>query len=1404
MGVRTIGYRFTGDYRDLDAALSHIETRIKSSVSATERATTSAGQASVKASTTAKAAADSAVEATARVIDAEAAVTEAIAAHVAAQEAAAEAAVKAGEAQVAAAEAAATAAASAGSETGAEDAVVAAAEASAAARAEAELTVAEAAEESAAKQVEVAEAAAEKQVAAKEKAIENIQRAEAAAYREDEARTRRMASLEEQAYAEDERRTRTAEREEEAASERRARRQTQIGQGLIAAGLATGAGIGIAVKAFADFDVAMSAAAAGTNATVGQLEDLKAAAIDAGASTQYSATEAAEAITALGKAGVSTNDILSGGLQGSLDLAAAGQLGVGEAAEIAATAMTQFSLAGKDLPHVADLLAAGAGKAQGEVTDLANALKYVGPVAAGLNVSIEQTTGVLAEFASQGIIGEQAGTSLRGVLLSLTSPSKAAAAEMKKLGIELYDNQGKFVGLDGVAGQLQASLSDVDDASRDAALGVLFGNEQVTAARILYQGGAAAVNDWTNKVNDSGFAARQAAKLTDNLRGDLERLGGAFSSVFITSGEGADGPLRNMVQILTDIINVFGKLPTGLQQGIILFGGLSAALLVTGGACLVLIPKIAATRVALVEMGITAQVVSGKMALLGKAAAVLAVYFTAMQALGAVIDKTADKAVGVDKIREAFAKMGKGETATGLNTLGNDFEYLGTKLEQLTNPSVQDRIGDFTGSVINMASFGATNSSGGSEGRRALLGDLSSLDTYLAQLVNSGHADEAAKQFELINKKAIEGGAGVNQLEQHLPQFTDAADQAALAAGVTGEQIDAMGGAAATAAIKATALKTQIEEVVEAAKDATESAFLNATDVLGNFDPTAKAKAEDRSKDATDRLADAKQNLRDVEKRISDGRGKDAVSDRQREQREEQAAARAAGRKKGATQADKDAADRAKTAADKAAATRRASDSADEVALRKAREAVKDAQKDAGEAAKEVGNSTLAATYKNTIQQATQFTKDISAALSKGLDPTYVQELLQQGPEKAGPILRELVSDHSGKLIKLVNDSEEKLAELNQLAVEQARLTSLAIASGTDEMTTNLADAVAIATEKAGQGADATQESIAKKLKIPPAKVAEIAKQFGIGLLTEAQAEIQKHNLEVNAEGTVHISVKGRPAAIEAALAVRAALNELGTKTATIKVDGKEIAIKNAEDVQAALKNTKDKTAVLVIDGTEIAIDDVEGVRDALENTKDKDVKVKVNGKETSVEVAEAIQAALKKLRDKTVTVTVHTRNTQEDVYGTGGGHYEGGTFVPDKPKRSADGGKIDPRLGGPRQDNVPLLVSGGEWVHNARASAYYGDDFMRAVNEMRLPRFADGGPVSGTAYASTSSTAQTANHPKGSITQPPAPTVVRVPVHESHTRTIQVGDVVIPGANPHEYEQWAAEQHRRAERSFS
>jgi len=368
---------------------------------------------------------------------------------------------------------------------------------------------------------------------------------------------------------------------------------TQLGVGLLAMGALAAAGVGLAIKKYAEFDQAMSEVQASTHESEVNMGKLRDAAIEAGARTVFSATEAANAIDELAKAGLSTADILGGALDGALSLASAGGLQVADAAQIAATALTQFKLEGKDVPHVADLLAAGAGKAQGSVEDLSQALNQGGLVASQAGFSIEETTGVLAAFASAGLKGSDAGTSLKTAILALESPSTKAAAVMDQYGINVYDSSGKMLSFAGIADQLKTKLGGLTDEQRNSALATIFGTDAVRSASVLYANGGKGIDEWNKKVNDSGYAAETARLKLNNLNGDLEQLGGSFDTALIKSGSAANDVLRGIVQSATAAVNAFGDAPPLVQGTALALGALAAATLLAGGAFLVAVPKLA-------------------------------------------------------------------------------------------------------------------------------------------------------------------------------------------------------------------------------------------------------------------------------------------------------------------------------------------------------------------------------------------------------------------------------------------------------------------------------------------------------------------------------------------------------------------------------------------------------------------------------------------------------------------------------------------------------------------------------------------------------------------------------------------------------------------------------------------
>lgn len=353
------------------------------------------------------------------------------------------------------------------------------------------------------------------------------------------------------------------------------RKSALIASGMTAAGLAVAAFGVAAVKMAADFDQQMSTVQANTGATSAQMDQLRAAAIEAGASTVYSASDSADAINDLGKAGMSVTDILTGGLTGALNLAASDGMAVGDAAEYMANALSMFHLKGSQASQVADTLAAGAGKAVGNVSDFGEALNNCGAQANSFGMNVQETTGVLALFAQNGTIGAEAGTQLNSMLMKLAAPSTEAANTMKELGISAYDAQGHFVGMANFAGQLQKAEKGLTDEQRNQANATIFGSYAIKAANYLYEAGESGVNKWTKAVSESGYAAEQAAAKNNNLKGDLENLSGSMESLMISVGEGAQGPLRKMVQGLDTLVDAFAGLPSGVQQTLVVMASLA-------------------------------------------------------------------------------------------------------------------------------------------------------------------------------------------------------------------------------------------------------------------------------------------------------------------------------------------------------------------------------------------------------------------------------------------------------------------------------------------------------------------------------------------------------------------------------------------------------------------------------------------------------------------------------------------------------------------------------------------------------------------------------------------------------------------------------------------------------------
>ena len=549
--------------------------------------------------------------------------------------------------------------------------------------------------------------------------------------------------------------------------------------GLIAFGAAAVGAAGLAISKFSEFDQAMSQVRATGDDARANIDGLTEAAQKWGAATKYSASEAAAGVESLLKAGVSATDVIGGGLEGALSLAATGNLNVADSADVAATAMTQFGLAGSDIPHIADLIAAGAGKAQGEVSDMAMALKQSGLVASQFGLSIEETTGTLAAFASAGLIGSDAGTSFKTMLLRMSNPSAEAKTKMEELGIAAYDASGNFVGITDLAGQLKDKLADLPQAQRDAALATIFGSDAIRAANVLYEQGADGIQGWIDQVNDAGYAAESAAIKQDNLAGDLEKLGGAFDTLLTKAGEASAGGLRSVVQDLTGFVDMLSRHGDAAGTLVAITGAVGGISLVAGMA----MKGVAAVS----DFKRAADELNIPLGKIGKSGGIAALSIGAVVAAMAVANQIGSAhQAQVDQNRLSVEGMtvALNELASTQSSIAMDTSF-SAALRQ--NAVVTDAMGlafanvnASGGGFLEWAETSTSHLFGLTGTIEASRQEFDKLDAALASMEPA----QAARAFEQVKLQADSVGTSVDQLVALLPEYSAQLQAQAQAAGV--------------------------------------------------------------------------------------------------------------------------------------------------------------------------------------------------------------------------------------------------------------------------------------------------------------------------------------------------------------------------------------------------------------------------------------------------------------------------------------------------------------------------------------------------------------------------------------------------------------------------------------------
>lgn len=320
---------------------------------------------------------------------------------------------------------------------------------------------------------------------------------------------------------------------------------------------AVGAFAAFSVKTGMDFESQMSKVQAISGATATEVEALTAKAKEMGATTKFSATESAQALEYMAMAGWKTDQMI-GGLPGIMNLAAASGEDLAEVSDIVTDALTAFGLKASDSAHFADVLAKASSSSNTNVSLMGNTFQYVAPVAGALGYSIEDTAVAIGLMANAGIKGEKAGTALRGALTNLAKPSDAVAAYMDALNVSLTDAQGNVKPLSALMVDLRQKFAGLTDAQKAEYAAGIAGKEAMSGLLAIVNASDADFNNLTQAIaNSDGTAQSMAQTMQDNLKGQLEQLGGAVETVGLTFYDAIKGKATDAITSIADKISAW-------------------------------------------------------------------------------------------------------------------------------------------------------------------------------------------------------------------------------------------------------------------------------------------------------------------------------------------------------------------------------------------------------------------------------------------------------------------------------------------------------------------------------------------------------------------------------------------------------------------------------------------------------------------------------------------------------------------------------------------------------------------------------------------------------------------------------------------------------------------------------
>lgn len=357
-------------------------------------------------------------------------------------------------------------------------------------------------------------------------------------------------------------------------------------------------GIGVAaVRAGANFEEGMSKVAAVSGATGDDFKKLRDKAEELGATTKFSATEAADGMQFLAMAGFKTNDILKS-MPGMLNLAAAGALDLGQAADITSNIMSGFGIESSKSTHIADVLAASAANANTNVSQMGEAMKYLAPAAKSMGWSMEESAAAVMTLGNAGIQGTLAGQAFATSLTRLAKdPTKKMKKAMDELNFSFFDAKGTMKSLPDIIAGMQKNMSGWTDQQKAATITTIFGAEAYKHWAVLLDAGSGTLSKNTKMLEKADGASEKMAKtMSNNAKGGIKTLLSALENLSIKLSDILLPYLNKMVAKLTEWTRAFANLSPAAQKVILVIAGIAAAIgpvLVIGGTLISSIGTIA-------------------------------------------------------------------------------------------------------------------------------------------------------------------------------------------------------------------------------------------------------------------------------------------------------------------------------------------------------------------------------------------------------------------------------------------------------------------------------------------------------------------------------------------------------------------------------------------------------------------------------------------------------------------------------------------------------------------------------------------------------------------------------------------------------------------------------------------